>query len=93
METPQTLSLIFEIITQLFMPTLQNKRLRRLSIKSAPQQISISEAFISSQPYDCKSKKWMKLTNSVTYCIAKDMLPMYRVEKPRFRRMLAEFDK
>ena len=58
-----------------------------------PQQISITEALISSQPYDRKSKKWMELTNSVTYRIAKDMLPMYSVEKPGFRRMLAEFDK
>ena len=35
----------------------------------------------------------MELTNSVTYCIAKDMLPMYSVEKPGFQRILAEFDK
>ena len=54
------------------------------SNKSAPQQISITEALISSQPYDQKSKKWMELTNSVTYCIAKDMLSMYSVEKPGF---------
>ena len=30
----------------------------------------------------------MELTNSAMYCIAKDMLPMYSVEKPGFKRML-----
>lgn len=35
----------------------------------------------------------MELTNSITYCIVKDMLPMYAVEKPGFRRMLAVLDK
>ena len=63
------------------------------SNKSATQQKSITETLISSQPYDCKSKKWMELTNSVTYCVAKDMLPMYSVEKPGFQRILATFDK
>ena len=63
------------------------------SASATSQQKSITEALVSSQPYDRKSKKWMELTNSVTYCIAKDMLPMYTVEKPGFRRMLAVFDK
>ena len=31
------------------------------SNKSIPQQLSITEALISSQPYDRKSKKWMEL--------------------------------
>ena len=75
-----------------------NKKLKQPSIvkaaKAPPsQQKSITEALVSSQPYDRKSKKWMELTNSVTFCIAKDMLPMYSVEKPGFRRMLTTFDK
>ena len=63
------------------------------SKSTASQQKSITEVLVSSQPYDRKSKKWMELTNSVTFCIAKDMLPMYSVEKPGFQRMLATFDK
>ena len=63
------------------------------STSATSQQKSITETLVSSQPYDQKSKKWMKLTNSITYCIAKDMLSMYTVEKPGFRRMLAVFDK
>lgn len=35
------------------------------SNKSASQQKSIRETFVSSQPYDQKSKKWMEFTNSV----------------------------
>ena len=56
-------------------------------------QPSIEEALMSSLSYDNKSKKWVELTNAVTYCIAKDMLPLYTVEKARFRKMLAAFDK
>ena len=56
-------------------------------------QPSIEEALMSSQSYDNKSKKWVELTNAVTYCIAKDMLPLYTVEKAGFRKMLAALDK
>ena len=31
--------------------------------------------------YDRSSKKWKHLTGSVTYCLVKDMLPLYTVEK------------
>ena len=54
------------------------------SQSTALQQKSITEALVSSQPYDRKSKKWTELTNSVTFCIAKDILPMYSMEKPGF---------
>ena len=37
-------------------------------------------------------KKWKELTDSVTYCIAKDALPIYSVEKPGFKQMLKCFD-
>ena len=49
-------------------------------------QPSIEEALMSSQSYDNKSKKWVELTNAVTYCIAKDVLPLYTVEKAGFRK-------
>ena len=73
--------------------TAKHNESSKSAASGASQQKSITEALVSSQPYDRKSKKWMELTNSVTFCIAKDMLPMYSVEKPGFRRMLATFDK
>ena len=96
METPQTLSLIFETITQLFMLTLQNKRLRRLSstlvIKAPHNNYQSQRRLLAANFTIKKARNGWNYTNSVTYCIAKDMLPMCSVEKPGFRKMLAEFD-
>ena len=55
-------------------------------------QISIASLFAQSQPYDRKSKKWNSLTKVVTYCIVKDGLPLYTVEKEGFKKMLYKFD-
>ena len=55
-------------------------------------QQSIERAFSLSQKYDRKGKKWQQLTNKVTRCIAKDMLPISIVEKPGFKQMLESFD-
>lgn len=46
----------------------------------------------SAQKYDRNGKKWQKLTDSVTNCLAKDMMPIYSVEKEVFRQLLATFD-
>lgn len=56
------------------------------------QQPTISDAITAVQKYSRGSRKWQQLTDSVTHCLAKDMLPIYTVEKPGFRRMLATFD-
>ena len=56
------------------------------------RQISIASSFAQSQPYDRKSKKWNSLTKVVTYCIVKDGLPLYTVEKEGFKKMLYKFD-
>ncbi len=61
--------------------------------KPSGSQLTISEALSRSQKYDRKSKRWQELTDSVTYCLAKDMMPIYSVEKPGFKQMLATFDK
>ena len=44
------------------------------------------------EKYDRMGKKWQQLTNKVTRCIAKDMLPISIVEKPGFKQMLESFD-
>ena len=61
------------------------------SSKGSGQQ-SIEHAFSLSQKYDRNGKKWQQLTNKVTRCIAKDMLPISIVEKPGFKQMLESFD-
>ncbi len=44
------------------------------------------------QVYDQKGKKWQKLTDSVTHCLSKDMLPIYSIKKEGFRQLLQSFD-
>ena len=60
--------------------------------KVSNNQPKIAESIKSSQKYSRSSKQWEKLTNSVTYAIAKDMLPLSTVEKPGFQNMLSTFD-
>ena len=55
-------------------------------------QVSIVTSLSQSQPYDRKSKKRNFLTTVVTYCIVKDGLPLYTVEKEGFKTMLYKFD-
>ena len=50
-------------------------RKKASSSKGSGQQ-SIEHAFSLSQKYDRKRKKWQQLTNKVTRCIAKVMLPI-----------------
>ena len=57
-----------------------------------PSKLLIKEAFIKSQPYDKKGKQWNELTNTVTYCIAKDSLAINTVEHTRFKKMVKAFD-
>ena len=44
-------------------------------------QNSINESFAQMKKYDRKSKRWQRLTDAVTYYLAKGMVPFYTVEK------------
>lgn len=55
-------------------------------------QPSLTQVIEKSQKYEKKGKRWKELTNSITFCIAKDSLPIRIVEKPGFTRMLKSFD-
>jgi hypothetical protein len=59
---------------------------------SQRQQLSITDAFSKLQKYERGGKQWQKLTNSVTKCLAKDMMPIYTVEKSGFQQLLKDFD-
>ena len=56
-------------------------------------QNSIDESFAAVRKYDRKSKRWQKLTEAITYYLAKDMVPFYTIEKPGFKRLVSVFDK
>ena len=46
----------------------------------------------AAQKYKQHSKKWNRLADDITYCIGKDMQPIYTVEKPGFINLLGQFD-
>ena len=55
-------------------------------------QITIDVAMSKGEKYPRSSKWWQQLTDLVTHCLAKDMMPIYSVDKPEFRRMLERFN-
>ena len=66
-----------------------------LPIRGKEKQVyqpKITDALSSVQKYTQNSKCWKHLTDAVTRGIAKDMMPVYSVEKPGFRQMLTQFD-
>ena len=38
------------------------------------------------------NKKWQELTDSVLYCIAKDIMPIHTVEKEEFKALLKQLE-
>ena len=62
------------------------------SSAATSEQPTIADALQRSVKYARSSKKWKELTDAVTLCIAKDMMPIYSVEKDGFQDMLRKFD-
>ena len=44
------------------------------------QQQTLEGAIARSTPYARNSKRWEKLTNAITYCVAKDIMPLQSIE-------------
>ena len=47
-------------------------------------QQTLAGSFAKVTPYVRNSKKWEKLTGAVTFCLAKDVMPIYSVESLDF---------
>ena len=62
------------------------------STSVASGQQTIQDAVQKLKSYKRNGKKWEELTDFVTSCICKDMLPINIVEKEGFRQMLKKFD-
>ncbi len=60
--------------------------------KEKSSQMSLEDAFVRGTAYDKKSKRWIEITNSITFHLTKDMVPLYTVEKDGFRRMIKTLD-
>ncbi len=66
------------------------------SVSSKPnttRQGSLTEMFESVTPYERTSKQHMEITQKVTECIAKDMMPLSTVTKPGFTALINTLDK
>ncbi|XP_019858606.1 PREDICTED: zinc finger BED domain-containing protein 1-like [Amphimedon queenslandica] len=60
--------------------------------KETGQNMTIVEALGKSSLYSRSSKKWQLITDTVTFCLAKDSLPLNLVEKPGFQKMIRNLD-
>ena len=56
------------------------------------QQSSLEATWDKTKLYSSSSHEYKDLTKSVTYCLAKDMLPVSTVDKPGFKAMLQKFN-
>ena len=55
-------------------------------------QATLPELFTKTQKYERTTRRWREITDSITYCISKDMLSIYTVEKEGFRRLTYTLD-
>ena len=59
---------------------------------TSSQQQTLQQSFERQEKYSKNSKQWKKLTNSVAYCIVKDMMPFFTVKRRGFKYMLSVFN-
>ena len=52
---------------------------------TSSQQQTLQQSLERREKYSRNSKQWKKLTNSIAYCIAKDMMPFSTVERRGFK--------
>ena len=63
-----------------------------LAKRQQSQQPTIMSTMKKVQQYDRTTRKWRDTTTAVTHCLAKDSLPLYTVDKARFRSMVEIMD-
>ena len=79
-------------------PQLHVEATRVLSSKATAvqsckmRQASLTEVVESSRRYDPKSPRALELNRAVVYYLAKDMQPLYTVEKPGCKKLLSTLD-
>ncbi|KAM3842884.1 E3 SUMO-protein ligase ZBED1-like [Diretmus argenteus] len=58
----------------------------------ATKQLTLAASFAHGVPYSKADAKWKRITDAVAFHIAKDMVPIYTVEKAGFKHMLNVID-
>ena len=62
------------------------------SSSSKPKQPTIIDAVQRTRKHERNWRKWKQLTDSVTYFLAKNMLPLYTVKKEGFKKLIRTLD-
>ena len=62
------------------------------NVNATKKQPTVLETFTNCIPYDKKGARWKAVTDAVAMYIAKDMVPIYTVEKPGFIHLLKILD-
>ena len=60
--------------------------------EAAAPKLTLLDSWDKRRPLSSLSREDKTLTNAVTYCLARDMLPLSTVDKPGFRKMLQQFN-
>ena len=71
---------------------MKTKKIERQHPYEQNQQPTITSALKKVPKYDRETKKWRDITNAVMFCLSKDSLPIYTVEKLGFRHLLEKMD-
>ena len=70
----------------------EKKKSKEKSSKAIEWQTKLKAVDKSTAKYGLGSRKWQELTDSVTYCIAKDLMPIHTLNKEGFKTLLNSFD-
>ncbi|KAL7857228.1 hypothetical protein SRHO_G00161270 [Serrasalmus rhombeus] len=73
----------------------QSENSRNTSSTSTPskvKQATVPDTFLNCVPYDKNGARWKAITDALALFIAKDMVPIYTVEKSGFINMLKVLD-
>uniref|UniRef100_A0AAR2KWN2 BED-type domain-containing protein n=1 Tax=Pygocentrus nattereri TaxID=42514 RepID=A0AAR2KWN2_PYGNA len=65
----------------------------KVSNANPGKQHSITASLESCTPYDRKSKRWKEMTESIAFCLAKDMMPIQTVQKQGFIQLIKKLDR
>lgn len=71
----------------------QTKKVKSTEKGESSEQLSIVQALGRNEKYSRSSKRWAEVTDAITYCMAKDLMPIYSVEKEGFQRLVSTLDR
>ena len=67
-------------------------KITRKSESSSSTQLSLTESIAKTTKYSRSSPQAYELNRAVAYYLAKDAVPLYTIEKPGFRQMIAKIN-